>query len=308
MPRPLLEYSAGDWLRLRPPLHRWKEARYRRIDEEAMERPHRHGNLAEVRERVAGHDILVTVAFNDPQSLSLHRELAARNVRHDVHLIVDNSTDAATSERNRQICEQTGAIYLAPPPDPWHAKNGSRSHAFAMNWLWRSILRPGRPRTFGFVDHDMHATQPVDPFRWPGKLPFHGDLRWAGHRWFLWAGYCFYSYDQVAQLDLDFGLDWFCGMDTGGANWHPLYRHHVSGEVVTNTIKAVPALAGVSLADAYFEWRNGWLHEVGWGPRPDLKSQKRAALIALLKPHLGQAGEPVSQGSLPGGFGAGAAG
>ncbi len=31
----------------------------------------------------------------------------------------------------------------------------------------------------------------------------------------LWAGYCFFDFAKVARLPLDFGLDWFAGLDTG---------------------------------------------------------------------------------------------
>ena len=64
---------------------------------------------------------------------------------------------------------------------------------------------------------------PDDPFAVLDSQDFYGVVREAGVRWFLWAGFCFYRFDRVQNRRLDFGQDWFNGLDTGGGNWRSLY-------------------------------------------------------------------------------------
>ena len=107
--------------------------------------------------------------------------------------------------------------------NPWHSF--SRSHGIALNWVWHNILRPGSPRAFGFIDDDLFPTAPDDPFAPLDTQDFFGLVRQEGQKWFLWAGYCTFRFDAVKDKPLDFGQDWFIGLDTGGANWSVLYQH-----------------------------------------------------------------------------------
>jgi hypothetical protein len=130
----------------------------------------------------------------------------------------------------------------------------------------------------------MYPTDVCDPFAPLAQHAFYGDKRWAGDRWFLWAGYCFFRFDAVASKPLDFGLDWFVGLDTGGRNWDALYRHVDPATLPDRPIYQVAALKDVDLADAYFERRGEWLHEVGLAGNMAMRPQKREAVRGLLQP------------------------
>jgi hypothetical protein len=151
-----------------------------------------------------------------------------------------------------------------------------------MNWSWRNLIKPIRPVQFGFLDHDLIPTKPCDPFADLGDKPFYGDKRWNNGRWFLWAGYCFFRFDMVANRKLDFGLDWFVGLDTGGANWGRLYRNFDPKLLRDRTIQTLPVWRDVRLEDAYFEVREEWLHEVGVAGLTTLRAAKRSRFKELM--------------------------
>ena len=291
MPKSFQEYELRQWLRLQPLVHAIKTARYRRIDEQFLGMQAKDCDIAAIREATRGRRVLVTVAFGDAQCLELQLFLVGGLVRHDLHIVADNSVDEASARENRSACTTSGAAYIRLPTNPWTAKNPSRSHGTALNWVWRHVLQPAGPAVFGFLDQDLFPTQRCDPFEPLSRVAFHGDLRWAGPRWFLWAGYCFFQYNAVSGKPLDFGLDWFAGLDTGGANWEVLYRHVDPNSLPQRPITGFAALPGIELRKAYCEWRGDWLHEVGLDGDPSLKAKKRQAVLQLLEPALAAAGE-----------------
>ncbi len=286
MPKRLSEYTLSDYWHLRPLTQAIKTRRYRRTDAKYMQLRSVSGNETEVKRAIAARDLIVTVAFEDPEGLEMHLALVRRYVAHDVYVVVDNSRNAADRASNAEIAAKAGVLYIQLPDNPWTERNDSRSHGIALNWMWHNVIRPGRPRAFGFVDDDMFAIAPVSPFAPLENQRFYGDLRWAGDRWFLWAGYCFYRFDSVCDEPLDFGLDWFVGLDTGGGNWEVLYRKTDPASLPDRPISTIPALPGRTVAQASFERRCEWLHEVGWGNDPAFRGEKRSALVHLLAPHL----------------------
>lgn len=286
MPKKLSEYSFQDFLHLRPLTHSLKTRRYKRMDGEYLGLPIGEAETQAARAAVRGRNVLITVAFEDPQAIEMQIALVRRYVTHDCHLIVDNSRTEQASQPIREAAVVAGVRYLKLPNNPWTKRNESRSHGLAMNWIWRNILKPGRPKGFGFIDHDLFPTMSVDPFAPLANHAFYGDLRWAGERWFLWAGYCFFDFEAVQDKPLDFGLDWFIGLDTGGANWPVLYHDLDPRTLPHRPIEPIEALPGVPLDEAKFERRNEWIHEVGWGTFPQHRKPKREALTALLRPYL----------------------
>ena len=256
------------------------------MDDRYMTLPPVAGDVGEIRQAISSSNTLVTVAFEDPAGLEMHLSLIRRYVEFDQHVIVDNSRDPGIAARNREIASSLGTLYLQLPANPWTKRNDSRSHGIALNWIWRKIIKPAAPRAFGFIDDDMFPVGPVDPFAPLASHAFYGDQRVAGPRWFLWAGYCFFRFDAVSDKKLDFGLDWFIGLDTGGANWDVLYRHVDPRSLPARSIEQFAALPDLPKESAYFERRGEWIHEVGWPRVPEVLLEKRIALTQLLAPHL----------------------
>jgi hypothetical protein len=287
MPKSLREYDWPDLLRMQPLVHAYKSVRYARIDRGYLATELPDGITVPIRRSITGRDVLVTIAFNDPDLVDWHLRLCEKFLPPHVHLIADNSNDALASETIRAAASAIGALYLKLPDNPWTRKgNGSRSHGAAMNFVWRHIIKPGAPRAIGFLDHDLFPTAPDDPFALLKSHDWFGDFRFGRDRWFLWAGYCFFRFDAVRDVPLDFGLDWFAGLDTGGANWEILYKHADRSRLPNRTIREFAALEGISASRACFEWRGTWLHETGFGDDRSMRAEKRLALHAMLKPLL----------------------
>ncbi len=286
MPKRFSEYTVHDHLHLRSLTQIWKTWRYRVMDEKYMALPPVAGDIDTIRKAIAGRNILVTIAFEDPSGLAMHMSLVQRYVEFDVHIIVENSRDDESIALNREVAASLGGLYLRLPPNPWTKRNDSRSHGISLNWMWHNIIRPARPHAFGFIDDDMFPIEPVDPFAPLASHGFYGDQRFAGDRWFLWAGYCFFLFDAVCDKKVDFGLDWFIGLDTGGANWEVLYRHIDRKSLPLRIVERMEAIPGISQDGAYFEKRHEWIHEVGWPRAPEMLAAKRASLIEMLAPHL----------------------
>ena len=155
-----------------------------------------------------------------------------------------------------------------------------------MNWTWHNILRPGNPRAFGFIDDDLFPTASDDLFAPLDTQEFFGLVREVDHRWFLWAGFCTFRFDAVKDKPLDFGQDWFMGLDTGGANWDVLYRSvDLSALQVPNTI-FTPYKEGVDVRDGPMQWCGTWLHEIGSTGNSAVEADKRRVVAGILAPHL----------------------
>lgn len=284
MPKRLSEYTLRDWIKLRPILHSIKSQRYRLIDRAYCRLKPADDAYDSLIANCARRQVLVTIAFNDAELIRIQSQLVRRFIPQALHLIADNSSDSSAAQTIRTDCLKRQVPYVRLPRNPWQGlAAASRSHGQAMNWVLRQILTPGRPASFGYIDHDLFPTRPCDPFAQLESLPFYGDKRWAGDRWFLWAGYCFFRFEQAERTRLDFSQDWFIGLDTGGANWAKLYSQWDPSRLPDRPIRETSILPGVETRQAYVEWRDDWLHEVGLAGDASFKAQKRAAVLRLLE-------------------------
>ena len=289
MSKGLTEYTPADWRRLRPVSHAYKALRLSLITARYAARPTQAGDLADLRRRIAGRRVAVTIAFNDVEILERQLRAMRALVAGALHLVADNSSDAARSREIEALCARLDAPYVRLPRNPWGANSPSRSHGLALDWVWRRLIRPGKPEAFGFLDHDLVPTKPCDPFEPLARQPVCGDKRWAAGRWYLWAGYCFFRTDFMRRARVSFGQDWFAGLDTGGGNWDGVYSRLDPALIEERPIEEVPILPGTPISECYMERRGSWLHEVGFGGRQDLRSAKRARFLALIDAALAEA-------------------
>lgn len=88
------------------------------------------------------------------------------------------------------------------------------------------------------------------------------------------------------DLPLDFGQDWFLGLDTGGGNWGPLYSKLDLAKLQQSPSRFVPYREGLATYDGPFQWCGSWLHEVGQMGEPEIMRDKRRVVVDLLTPHL----------------------
>ncbi len=287
MVRSLSDYDFADWRRLRPLLHAFKTTRYRLVKLRYLRRAAPGGMPPALVQSMTGKRVLVTIAFGDTEVIDWQVRLVRHFVPAAMHVIADNSREQAAAAQIAAICREHATPYLRLPPNPWHPS--SRSHGIALNWVWYNLIRSAQPEAFGFLDHDLFPTAHDDPFAALATQDCFGVVRTAGPRWFLWAGYCMFRFERVRDTPLDFGQDWFYGLDTGGGNWRQLYRHLDRTALKEAATTFAPYKPGVEVADGPLQWVGSWLHEVGTMARPELRDDRREVVRRILAPHLAAA-------------------
>lgn len=284
MAKPLSEYDLKDWARLRPVMHRIKTIRYRIVDALYLRRPARAGDATGAAMAMTGRHALITIAFGDAEAIAWQYQLLRRYVPNAEYIIADNTPDDAEAAAIESVARKFAIPYFRLPDNPWHQP--SRSHGLALNWVWHNVIRPGRPAAFGFLDDDLFPLAADDPFAPLASQDFYGVVRTAGPRWFLWAGFCMFRFDRVQDLPLDFGQDWFAGLDTGGGNWEVLYRHADRAKLRELPAEQKPYRDGVPVTRGPIHWCGTWLHEVGSTGDRALDEDKRRVISQTIAPHL----------------------
>ena len=301
MPQPFNEYGAKDWLRLRPLVHRYKHARFLFQYARIVRQKARQGDIPALIRRIRGVRLLTTIAFNDPAKIELQTRAVKTFVPDCFCLVADNSSDDALARQIAHAAAAHGAGYLRLPRAPWTGSEAGLSHGLGMTWVWRNLIRPAEPSAFGFIDHDIYPTAPDDPFAPLAEYPVAGRVWPRPPRWHLWAGFCFFRFDAVRDKNLNFIRDWFANLDTGGGNWHPLFRHLDPGQVPDPGLRIAGILPGVSMDDCRVEWIGAWLHEHNdWrhlnGPvERDFMKEKALAVAAIVDAALDRTESRVSR-------------
>jgi hypothetical protein len=296
MPKSFKEFSARDWYHLRPLTQTVKSLRYEMIDNGYRRRPARAGDAAAIARSIRRRKVLVTIAFSDPALASWQIRLVRHYVPDARHVIADKSPADRIAAEIGQLCG--GAVYVRAPENPWSADAPSRSHGLALNWAWENPIKPGEPEAFGFLDHDIFPTAPDDPFAPLASQDVYGVMRTAESRWFLWAGFCMFRFAAVREKRLNFGQDWFVGLDTGGGNWRILYEGIDGVTLLQPQTVFFPFKSGITTEEGPLQWCGTWLHEVGlMGDRP-LVAEKRRAIAQMLVPHLERTPPPVAIGAV----------
>jgi hypothetical protein len=215
--------------------------------------------------------------------MEIQAQALARFVPHALYVIADNSTNDDAARAIAAVAKRYDVSYVWLPYPRWAEE--SRSHGLALNWSWRNLIRPGEPEAFGFLDADLFPTKADDPFATLERQPIYGMMRTAGERWFLWAGFCMFRFKAVKDLKLDFGQDWFNGLDTGGGAWRPLYSKLDRAQLSFASSSTEPYQPGADPVHDSIQWCDGWLHECGQTRRAGRLEQaegKRQAIRNLI--------------------------
>jgi hypothetical protein len=283
MPRSLRDFSRRDWARLRPLTQAYKTLRYDALNALYMRRGRADAALTA---RLYGRAVVCSIAFNNDWAIDRQSRLMRRYLADAAYLVADNSSDDAAAARIAAICGAQGAHYFRLPRSP--TRMASRSHGLALNWTCRNLIAPLAPPAFGFVDHDIFPTAPLDIASCLRTQPVWGRLVERFGRWYLWAGLCFFR-GEMLRTKLDFRQDWFLGLDTGGANWR-LYAG------LDRAALAFPAERTIflgKLADGEndaIDLIGDWVHcgnASGWRQGD---ASKHALIEEMLAPHLAGVG------------------
>jgi hypothetical protein len=182
---------------------------------------------------------LVTIAFNSDFLIKEQIRLVKKHITDShIHIVADNSSDNKKRKAIKALCEKENITYVNLPFNWFNRidRRGSYSHGLAMAWVYCNIIKKVKPDVFGFIDHDIFPIKPYSLLQKIGNQDFYGRLidRTPEHYppppqiWYLWAGFCFFNYDKVKDLKLNFMPCKVDGhyLDTAGGNYYPLYSKY----------------------------------------------------------------------------------
>jgi hypothetical protein len=223
--RDLRNFRLLEWLELLPLQHVIKEVRNDVWQRQyCTRRPAALEAFLEENAHLKDTNIVLVVAFEQPWMLDWLIHMARRNLRDGTVLVFDNSRLPQARLEIEQVCRKTSTPYLALPANSTLHVN--RSHGMAMTWIYQNVVRALAPRVFEFIDHDLIPVRALEIAGRLGDQAMYGLLNVGPWGWHLWAGYCMYDYQRIANARLNFLHDFSRGLDTGGRNWQPLYRWH----------------------------------------------------------------------------------
>jgi len=180
----------------------------------------------------------VTIAFNNIFLIEEQIRLVKKHITDNnyIHIIADNSSEKEKRESIKAVCTKENIPYFSLPFN-WFSKIHKRpsySHGLAMNWVYYNLIQKIKPGVFGFTDHDIFPTKPYSIMQKIGHQDLYGKLNNRtpnNHHqliWYLWAGFCFFKYESVKNLNMNFLPckvdDIF--LDSGGSNYFSLYSKY----------------------------------------------------------------------------------
>jgi hypothetical protein len=227
-------------------------------------------------------NLLCIVAFERAEVIDLCLSGLKLFLANAAIAVFDNSRSDKGRALIAKVCQQRQIPYLTLPPQS--TTHANRSHGMAMSWIFGRVIKDLEPDQFGFIDHDLIALGPVDPFAPLKNQPVYGCLNQGKDAWNLWAGYCFYRLSAMQEKEINFLYDFSRELDTGGRNWTGLYRFINKGTLVfpSDRIEHYTRLSGVDhpvqLIDGH------WLHVggVSYNDNLNIKQSLFQALVAHL--------------------------
>ena len=277
--RNLKEYSFKDWLTFQP--LKWSLKQLRN-DIYCSLYVKRHSPTAQDQLRVIDRtlsetkNLLITIAFEKPEVIELQLKAIQDNPTDAVHLVADNSYSATAQQVISEICVKYDCLYLKLPEI--HITHNARSHSFALQWVYQNLVRSYEIKKFGFIDHDLIPFRIGDEFNQLKSAYAFGlkrDGALSNSAWQLWTGYCFFNQQMLKSIKLNFMYDFANGLDSGGRNYHQLFKKYPSEDFI---------FSKQSVASVDTQWgkidmellNDGWLHLGGVAYMENSENRMRA--------------------------------
>jgi hypothetical protein len=225
-------------------------------------------------------NLLCIVAFERAEVIDLCLSGLELFLANAAVAVFDNSRSDKGRALIAKVCQKHQVPYLALPPQS--TTHANRSHGMAMSWVFDNVIKDLRPDQFGFIDHDLIALGPVDPFQPLSNQPVYGCLNQGKGAWNLWAGYCFYRLSAMLEKEINFLYDFSRELDTGGRNWTGLYRF-LKMEALTFPSDRIQSYPGLPDMDHPVQLIDGnWLHVggVSYNDNLNIKQSLFQALVA----------------------------
>lgn len=169
---------------------------------------------------------IITIAFNNAELIPLQERLLHKNIADRyTHIVADNSTDKQVRKQLYQYCLQNGIPYISLPHNWLNIIGSSYSHACALNYVYKHVIRKRQPYAFGQIDHDILPVCRLSVLDYLRNQPIFGPLRQRGECWYLSAIISFFRYEYVRTKKVDFMpvTPYKTYLDSGGGNWYDIY-------------------------------------------------------------------------------------
>lgn len=165
---------------------------------------------------------VVTVAFNDPALILLHRASLKKYLR-DPHeyFVFDNSSDEKKADELRACCMARRINYVRLPENRYRTTLPSASHSFALNWMYRHCILRFKPAIFGIWDCDLFPIRPIEIRHYLAVNDTWGIIRKQKpvfHPWqsglHVWPGLAFFRSEKFKRCAPNFMPSF--GVDVAG--------------------------------------------------------------------------------------------
>lgn len=211
---------------------------------------------------------IFTVAFNNEKFIENQIQLIRKFIRdpHVSFIVADNSSIPEKRKIISSLCQKYQVGYISVP-DSMIIKypGGSYAHGTTLNWLFYCVVKIREPRFFGFLDHDLYPIAPVSIEEKLSKRDFYGRPIDQTDGWWLWAGLCFFNFNKVKNLPLNFIPYTINGtyLDTGGGNFPVLYHKYDLKSLNLPTCENIKITEGTEYHRNYVQVIDGcWLHTI----------------------------------------------
>jgi len=202
----------------------------------------------------------VTIAFNNVFLIEQQIRLVKKYIKDEnyIHIIADNSDCKEKREQIKNLCQKENIDYISLPFN-WFQKmhiKACYAHGLSMTWIYHSIIKKLKPRYFGYLDHDIFpinnysVVEKIQSQDFFGRLIDRTPENFQKPLWYLWAGFCFFRFDKVKNLNLSFYPCVIDGvyLDTAGSVYLSLYKNYSPNELYL----------GAPLAEKYFREGNNY--------------------------------------------------
>lgn len=211
---------------------------------------------------------LVTIAFNNVETIRYQHQFLQQNIQDKFnYIIADNSSSAQARRELQAFCRENQIAYISLPVNHLGKYSASYSHATAVNYVYRHVLRKRRPLRFGIIDHDLFPIVPMRIADYLSGQPFYGPLRKRGEAWYLSGIMSFFDFGYTEQMG---GIDYMpikandIYLDTGGGNWNRFYHLWQLDALRFPTESVEPFREGGARHGDMLEWfdEHKWLHTI----------------------------------------------
>lgn len=236
---------------------------------------------------------IITIAFNNAELIPLQERFLKKNMTDRyTHIVVDNSTKKEVRDELYQYCLANGIAYVSLPHNWLNRVGGSYSHACALNYVYKHVIRKRQPYAFGQIDHDLFPVEKVSITDYLQNQPVYGPLRHRNECWYLSAIMSFFLYDYVSDKKVDFMpvTPYKTYLDSGGGNWYDLYSRLNRQEMHFPDETIEPLREGGDRHGDSLEWFDGkkWLHTINGSCWKQIADGKDNLVKQLLDKYLEQ--------------------